>query len=221
MVKMMSIVSPYLKRDTAEKDQTAQPHGVLGHLTGWLMGLLNRKLNRLTVKHLDLNVDDAVLEIGCGAGLALREIFLKTLCHRVAGIDPSAEMIEQSMKLNDAQMQSGQLDLQQGKVEALPWPRQSFTKVFAISNFHIWDSRHAGLQEIIRVLRPGGTLTLCLRLARDNPRWFDQPGITQQELAEDLKILRAAGFERIEQHVVRLYQPVLLLTACKGMAQET
>ena len=114
----MATMAKSAEHPLEEKDQTVQPHGWLGYYTGWLMGLLNRKLNRITVYHLELNVDDAVLEIGCGAGLAIHEIFTKSLCHRVAGIDPSPEMIEQSAHLNATQKQAGQLDLRQGKVEA-------------------------------------------------------------------------------------------------------
>ncbi len=211
----MSTVLNAAEHQSTNKTQTDQPHGWLGRMTGWLMGLLNRKLNRITVKHLDLNVDDTVLEIGCGAGQAVREIITTTLCHRAAGIDPSAEMIEQSAKLNATQQQVGQLDLRQGQVETLPWPNSSFTKVFAISNFHIWDSRRAGLNEIWRVLRPAGTLVLCLRRARKKPRWFDQPGITDEELSEDLALLDQAKFTDIQVRVISSRQPILLLSAKK------
>lgn len=215
----MATIAKSAEDPAEEKDQTVQPHGWLGYFIGWMMGLLNRKLNRITVQQLELDVDDAVLEIGCGAGLAIRDIFAKSLCHRVAGIDPSSEMIEQAALLNAAQLQAGQLALCQGKVEVLPWSDNCFTKVFAISNFHIWSSRLAGLKEISRVLRPGGSLTLCLRMARENPRWFDQPGITKQELEDDLKMLGAAGFEQIEQRIFPLHQPVVLLNASNQPTQ--
>jgi SAM-dependent methyltransferase len=211
----MSTVADYAAHEASDKDQTDQPHGLKGRFTGWMMGLLNRKLNHLTVKELDLDVDDTVLEVGCGAGLAIREIFDTSLCHRVAGIDPSLEMTDHSARRNESELQAGQLDVRLGKVENLPWPDHNFTKVFAISNFHIWDSRPAGLQEIWRVLRPGGTLMLCLRRASEKPRWFEQPGVSEQELAADLELLRQSNFRAVEKTEITCRQPILIITAKK------
>jgi SAM-dependent methyltransferase len=97
----------------------------------------------------------------------------------------------------------------------LPWPDEHFTQVFAISNFHIWESRRAGLREILRVLQPEGLFLLCLRRARAKPRWFDQPGVTTQELAQDIALLHDIGFIDVETLEIPSRQPIVLLSAKK------
>jgi ubiquinone/menaquinone biosynthesis C-methylase UbiE len=163
------------------------------------MNMLNRKLNRIAIQQMKLGPADHVLEIGCGAGEALRIVLEESACQQAAGIDCSVEMIDATAKKNQALVNAGSLELKHGKVEDLPWPDNCFTHVFAISNFHIWDSRRAGLKEILRVLQPGGKFLLCLRRARAKPRWFDQPGITEQELAEDVALIQAVGFGQVDE----------------------
>ncbi len=171
---------------------------------------------RIAIQQMKLSPADRVLEIGCGAGEALRLVLEETACQQAAGIDCSAEMIEETAKRNQLSVQAGVLELKHGQVEDLPWPDESFTAVFAISNFHIWDSRCDGLQEILRVLKPSGKFLLCLRRARTKPSWFDQPGITDQELAEDLELIQAVGFAKVERLEIPSRQPLLLLMAIKA-----
>ena len=201
--------------DTNTSNQTEQPRGWIGRFTGWAMNLLNRKLNRIAIQQMKLGPADHVLEVGCGAGEALRIVLEETACRRAAGIDCSAEMIEETVKRNQATVDAGSLDLRHGRVEDLPWPDSHFTHVFAISNFHIWDSRRNGLHEILRVLQPGGKFLLCLRRARTEPRWLDQPGVTEQELAEDLSLFREVGFHNVELLEIPCRQHLLLITAVK------
>jgi SAM-dependent methyltransferase len=204
-----------LEEQTSPPNQTEQPHGWLGRVTGLVMNVLNRKLNRIAVQQLKLGPADHLLEVGCGAGEALRLVLEQSACKLAAGIDCSAEMVEETIKRNSAAIAARRLDVRHGQVESLPWSDQFFTHVVAISNFHIWDSRRTGLQEILRVLRPGGVLMLCLRRERAKPRWYDQPGITDAELAEDLALIRAVGFAEVEQLTIPTRQPLLLLIAKK------
>jgi SAM-dependent methyltransferase len=198
---------------SSSSPQTVQPRGWLGRVTGWAMNVLNRKMNRLAIQQMKLGLADRVLEIGCGAGEALRLVLEETVCQQAAGVDCSAEMIDESIKKNQASIDSGALELKHGQVENLPWPDKHFTHAFAISNFHIWKSREAGLNEIRRVLKSGGKFYLCLRRERAQPRWYDQPGVTSSELAEDLLLFRSAGFIEVEQIEIPSRQPLVLIIA--------
>jgi SAM-dependent methyltransferase len=212
----MSTAASVSNAQTGSPTQTDVPRGWIGRVTGWLMNRLNRKLTRITIQQMKLGSADRVLEVGCGAGEALRQILNQTPCQHAAGIDCSQEMIEETAKKNRAAVEQGALELRHGQVESLPWPDEHFTQIFAISNFHIWDSRRVGLQEILRVLQPDGRFLLCLRRARATPRWFDQPGVTEQELAADLTLIRATGFADVQQLEIPCRQPILLLLAAKS-----
>jgi ubiquinone/menaquinone biosynthesis C-methylase UbiE len=45
----------------------------------------------------------------------------------------------------------------QSVVERLPFPDRQFSKVFAVSSFHDWQSQRAGVRQVRRVLRRGGS----------------------------------------------------------------
>jgi ubiquinone/menaquinone biosynthesis C-methylase UbiE len=43
-----------------------------------------------------------------------------------------------------------------GSAESLPFPDETFTKVWTAHSFHHWEDRGAGLAEMLRVLAVGG-----------------------------------------------------------------
>ena len=54
--------------------QFHSPHGMGGHVAGWVMGhrSSNRERNRWVVSLLDVQPTDRVLEVGFGPGIAVR-----------------------------------------------------------------------------------------------------------------------------------------------------
>ncbi len=97
-----------------------------------------------------------VLEIGCGTGTLLTEMLKRGF--KAQGIDASPRMLaEAHKKLAAAGFETEKAQL--ARVQALPFPNESFETV--ISTFpteYIADA--AALQEISRVLYPGGRLVI-------------------------------------------------------------
>jgi SAM-dependent methyltransferase len=102
---------------------------------------------------------ERILDVGCGAGLLLREIALVTGPHGLAaGVDISADQIAAAALECDA---VPGVVRQVGDVHALPWPDAVFDAAIAVQVIeHLDDAPHA-LAEIGRVLKPGGRF-LCL-----------------------------------------------------------
>ena len=87
-----------------------------------------------------------VLEVGCGTGLIMKE--LKNQARTVKGIDISEQML--------AKARARGLDVQQGIAEKLPFESNSFDLVYSYKVLaHVEHIREA-LNEMNRVLRPGG-----------------------------------------------------------------
>lgn len=95
-----------------------------------------------------------VLEVGCGGGLVCEE-----LAHRgvkMVGVDPSEQAL-QTARAHAAQSGlADQITYDQGYAEALPYDANSFQVVVCLDVLeHVKDLRQT-IQEIARVLAPGG-----------------------------------------------------------------
>ncbi|WP_437762171.1 class I SAM-dependent methyltransferase [Sorangium sp. So ce281] len=140
--------------------QFGHPRGLVGRLVCAIMAWENRERNEWAVKQIDVQPTDHILEIGFGPGLAIRDMASLASRGLVAGVDPSEVVVREARKRNAGAIAAGRVELHQGSVAALPFGDASFDKVLAINSMHHWQDRAAGLREILRVLRPGGMITV-------------------------------------------------------------
>jgi arsenite methyltransferase len=104
---------------------------------------------------------DAVLDIGCGAGVdSLVAGRLVGPAGRVVGIDVTLAMLEQARE-NQARLDMGQVSFQVGDAEALPFPDNDFDAVISNGVFNLTLHKARALAETHRVLKPGGRLLLA------------------------------------------------------------
>jgi ubiquinone/menaquinone biosynthesis C-methylase UbiE len=105
-----------------------------------------------------------VLDVGCGTGfLAFR---FAELGHEVAGVDLAPQMIDQARR---KAAESGlAVELAVADATSLPFPDDSFDVV--VARHVIWNlpEPQRGLDEWLRVLRPGGLLALVEGKWADN-----------------------------------------------------
>lgn len=182
------------RRRSRFRRQFGQPSGLLGVLVGRLMARKNAAMNRVAVELLDVQSTDRVLEIGFGPGVAIQELSKCVTDGMVAGIDPSDVMVRQATRRNQQAIDAARVVLQQGTAAALPFDDATFDKVLAVNTFHHWGSAETGLLEVRRVIRPGGTLLLGLRMALAQPRRLSAPGLTNEQLGDVRAQLTGAGF---------------------------
>jgi 2-polyprenyl-6-hydroxyphenyl methylase/3-demethylubiquinone-9 3-methyltransferase len=95
-----------------------------------------------------------VLDVGCGGGI-LSEEFARLGCH-VTGVDPALPSLETARR--HAEQQGYKIDYRQGRGESLPFPGGSFDVVACCDVFEHQDNLKAVIQDIARVLVPGGIL---------------------------------------------------------------
>ena len=106
------------------------------------------------VEALALTPGSDVLDIGSGPGLLL-EALAKTVgsSGHAAGVDQSAAMVEAASHRCAAYPQ---VTVDVGEALKLPYPDESFDAVVSTQVYEYVTDIPAGLQEIRRVLRPGG-----------------------------------------------------------------
>ncbi len=104
---------------------------------------------------------DAVLDIGCGAGLdTLLAARMAGPEGRVAGIDVTQAMIDKARaSLSILGLQN--VIFQVAEAESLPFPDNDFDAVISNGVFNLTLDKEKALKEAHRVLKPGGRLLLA------------------------------------------------------------
>jgi ubiquinone/menaquinone biosynthesis C-methylase UbiE len=143
----------------------------------------NPKSNRVIASVADLDPDHVVLDIGCGPGAAVRAV--AGTVERVVGVDRSGPMIEIARRRS---REVPNVEFAVGAAEALPFPDASFDRVWTIHSFHHWEDPARGIDEVLRVLRPGGRFLIVESESRGSH------GLDRRRAEELAERLRGAGF---------------------------
>jgi ubiquinone/menaquinone biosynthesis C-methylase UbiE len=162
----------------------------------------NPKSNRLLPTIADLDASHAVLDIGCGPGVAVRAAAPSVA--RAVGVDRSAAMIDIARRRS---RRYGNVEFTVAGAEALPFPDEAFDRVWTIHSFHHWEVPGRGLAEALRV-SSAGARPLIVENETGGSHGLDEARALR--LAEEL---RAVGFAEI--HVSRPYRQ-LVVTAVRG-----
>jgi SAM-dependent methyltransferase len=176
--------------------QLGRPEGLGGRLVARMMNRSNAAMNRRAIALLDVRASHEVLEVGFGGGLALDPLLALAWAGRVTGVEPSADMREAGRRRHAAAIASGRLRLDAASVERLPYAPAEFDRVLSVNTLYFWPDPAAGLAEMYRVMRPGGSLVLGYRPAAVMRRLgFTRHGFRLYEDEAVLRLVGDAGFE--------------------------
>lgn len=101
------------------------------------------------------NPPGSILDVGCGTGRLLRAVSVRWPEAQLFGVDPAPRMISEAARLNSS------ATFKPGMAENLPFPDQSMDMVLTSLSFHHWVDHQQAVNEIARVLRPGGFFCLA------------------------------------------------------------
>ena len=124
-----------------------------------------------------------MLEVAPGPGYLAIEM-AKGGAYRVTGLDVSRTMVE--LGHGNAAEAGVQVDFRQGNASAMPFADESFDLLACSAAFKNFSQPHRALEEMYRVLHPGGT-ALVLDLRKDVP------------MSEIRKYFRAIGLSTINR----------------------
>jgi SAM-dependent methyltransferase len=186
-----------LRAWTADRPVTspfALPTGWLGRLAGRFMLWTNRQDDLLDV--LDLRPGQRVLEVGYGPGGLIRLLTRRADGVHVIGVDPAPAMRDLASSTNRAAVRAGRVELRLGTAGHTGLADASVDRVVSVNNVALWPDLDAGVRELHRVVRPGGTVVLA---------WHG--GTAPTRIARRLR-LPADKLDRIEASLRRQFTSV-------------
>jgi ubiquinone/menaquinone biosynthesis C-methylase UbiE len=157
----LNFIKEFLNKTIAK--QLRKPSGILAGKVGNEMNITNSFLYDFTIEAMQLKNDESILEIGFGNGKFFDKIFSTANDLKISGLDFSAEMVKVAKVNNPSTSNNGELTLRLGSSDNIPFPDNSFDKVFCINVIYFWEQPAAHLQEIYRVLTPGGKFYCSIR----------------------------------------------------------
>jgi len=116
--------------------QYQSPKGVLGLYFGEKMVLQHRPETIWTLNLLKLNKEEKILELGCGAGFAMKLLLKQPNVQQVVGLDLSKSILRSAKVRNIRAISKGKAELVLGNVSNIPLDNALFTKVFSIHSIY-------------------------------------------------------------------------------------
>jgi ubiquinone/menaquinone biosynthesis C-methylase UbiE len=169
---------------------------------------MNRQHSQATdwgLSHISVKLDDTVLDVGCGGGRTISKLAAHAARGKVYGVDYSEESVAASTRNNARSIAGGHVEVRQGSVSHLPFPDAMFDLVTAVETHFYWPDLPVDLREILRVLKPGGTLVIIAEvykgansaIATLAEQFVDRTGMTLLTAKEHRDLLINAGYNDV------------------------
>lgn len=167
------------------------------------MNKANYGVNQTCIRALGIQCGDTVLEIGPGNGAFASDVIEQNESVQYVGIDWSQDMVVAANAFYATSGASKRIQFIHGSSDSIPMHDNTFDKVFSVHTLYFWRDPLAHLNEICRVLKPGGRLSLAFGERRFMQSLeFTSYGFALYEPAELRALIEQVGmtFESLAEH---------------------
>lgn len=139
-------------------NQVRKPTRWVGRFFTSVMNFSHSSLTDWGLKHVPIEGSFTILDVGCGGGRTIEKLAALAGKGRVCGIDYANGSVAASRAKNALLIQAGRVEITKASVSQLPFPDNKFDLVTAVETQYYWPDLTKDMREILRVLKPGGTL---------------------------------------------------------------
>lgn len=181
--------------------QFARPRGLAGR---WIFGAwldrVNQGMNALALELLGAGPGERILEVGFGGGALIAKL-LRSGPGEVTGIDLSEEMIARGRRRFRSEIRQGHARMLAGSVEKLPLGDGAVDRACTLNTIYFWNDPAAAVDELSRVIRPGGTLVIGFEAPETLRAWPGHRfGFKVYDAPDVVRLAGKAGFGNAEVH---------------------
>ena len=135
--------------------QFGKPTGLAGNFSTFIMNIMNQKQYKAVLQKLNVEKNDAILDVGYGNGYLLSKL-AKGSEARFWGIDISEDMRSVASQRNREFIEKGNMNLSLGDITGTDFESGFFDKIYTVNTIYFWPNVDSGFTEIARILKPGG-----------------------------------------------------------------
>ena len=157
--------------------------------------------------HIEVTVDAAALDIGCGGGKTVDRLAKMAADGWVVGLDYSEDSVVVSRRKNANHIHDGRVEICHASVSEIPYEDNAFDLVTALETFYFWPAPEPDLLEVRRVLKPGGELLIACTMYKGgrhderNRRFVDEIDMHYLSVGEFQILLEASEYDDIQVFV--------------------
>jgi ubiquinone/menaquinone biosynthesis C-methylase UbiE len=170
---------------------------------------MNSRHSKVTdwgLSKISISKTDIILDVGCGGGRTISKLAAVAAEGKVYGVDFSTASVAVAQKTNRERITQGRVEIQEASVSRLPFAVGMFDLVTAVETHFWWPDLPADMREVLRVIKPGGTLLIVAemykgamtRTARLAEKYLPLSGMNLLSSDEHREIFANAGYSDIQ-----------------------
>ena len=148
--------------------QVRKPTKWVGRLFARLMNLSHSSLTDWGLMHVRIEKPFIILDVGCGGGRTIQKLAELAQEGKIYGVDYAQGSVATATAINQSLMEAGRVEIHQASVSQLPFPDAKFDLVITAESLYYWPDPVRDMQEVARVIKPGGMLIMIAESYKNN-----------------------------------------------------
>ncbi|PEA53394.1 SAM-dependent methyltransferase [Bacillus pseudomycoides] len=179
-------------------EQAKNPQGFVGSSMLCIMNVAHTSMTKWALSKVNISKHAIMLDIGCGGGKTIHTLLKMNPNGKIYGIDYSNQAVENSIKMNKKDVDSGKVLIKRASVSDMPFSNHFFDMITAFQTHYFWPNLENDVKEVFRVLKPNSSFLIIAELYKIHYH------MTKFKTKTDLeKLLKATGFNNVTFHEYR------------------